>query len=59
MIYSKIVNYPDAGLTLKWVKFFQQFNGAIKTSLTAMYDAVRRRTQAHSYAATLTAYIAK
>ena len=42
---SKIVNFnrTEAGLTSKWVEFCQQFNGAIRTSLTAPYDNVRRR----------------
>ena len=45
MVYYKIVNFDHtgAGLTSKWVEFCQQFNGAIRTSLTAPYDNVRRR----------------
>ena len=44
MVYYKIVNFDHtgAGLTSKWVEFCQQFNGAIRTSLTAQHDDVRR-----------------
>ena len=42
MIYSKIVNFDRAeALHQNGVEFRQQFNGAIRTSLTTPYDNVR------------------
>ena len=42
MICPKIVKYDhtEAGLTSKWGRIRQQFNGAIRTSLTTSYDDV-------------------
>ena len=60
------------GLHQNGVEFRQQFNGAIRTSITAIYDDVRYRaalprnllhmhtaTQPGTHAATLSAYIAR
>ena len=43
MIYSEIVNFDftEGGLIHQNGVEFQQFNGAIRNSLTAMYDDVR------------------
>ena len=48
MVYYKVVDFDrtEAGLTSKC----QQFNGAIRTSLTAPYDNVRRRTTMYDVA---------
>ena len=55
MICSKIANFnrTEAALHQNGVEFRQQFNGAIRTTVTAPYNDVQRRlrfvTYIHTY----------